>query len=125
MIQKSLKDLKEYVDEDNETEALVGMLKEVETVTLAVFKSFLSHIGGRSVQSRQRGWSLVSRMVQNKNVSFQDEEAQGNEFPKVDAALGSVICKKADNFDKVIDQLAEMGSSIQDVEAKLGCSYRH
>ena len=35
MIQKSLKDLKESVDEDNESEALVGMLKEVKAVTLA------------------------------------------------------------------------------------------
>ncbi|XP_052193864.1 uncharacterized protein LOC127802197 [Diospyros lotus] len=96
------------VDKDHEIEAVVCMLKEAEAVTLAVFESLLPYIGGKSVHSTERGRSLVSRMMQNRNVACQEEETQGNEFEKVDAAWGSLISKKAGNFDEVMSQVAEM-----------------
>ncbi|GMP37330.1 hypothetical protein CsSME_00009059 [Camellia sinensis var. sinensis] len=122
-IQNSLKDLKSIKnkstllpkDKDNETVVIFSMLKEVEAATLAVFESLLSYVG---VQSRQSGWSLVSKLIQHKSVSCQDEETNVNEFEKVDGAL------KAGKFDSIQNQLAKMESSIQDIEDRLECLFR-
>ncbi|KAL7207073.1 hypothetical protein ACSBR2_019716 [Camellia fascicularis] len=122
-IQKPLKDLKSIKnkstlllkDKDSETVAIFSMLKEVETTTLAVFESLLSYVG---VQSRQRGWSLVSKLFQCKSVSCQDEETNGNEFEKLDGAL------KAGKFNCIQNQFGKMESSIQDIEDRLECLFR-
>ncbi|CAL5377975.1 unnamed protein product [Camellia sinensis] len=122
-IQNSLKDLKSIKnkstllpnDKDNETVVIFSMLKKVEAATLAVFESLLSYVG---VQSRQSGWSLVSKLIQHKSVSCQDEETNVNEFEKVDGAL------KARKFDSIQNQLGKMESSIQDIEDRLECLFR-
>ncbi|KAL7207067.1 hypothetical protein ACSBR2_019710 [Camellia fascicularis] len=91
------------------------MLKEVEAATFAVFQSLLSYVG---VQSRQIGWSFVSKLIQHKSVSRQDEETNGNEFEKVDGAL------KAGKFDSISNQLGKMELSIQDIEDNLECLFK-
>ncbi|KAF5951571.1 hypothetical protein HYC85_009515 [Camellia sinensis] len=108
-IKKSLKDLKSiknkntYLpkDKDSKTVAIFSMLTEVEAATLAVFESLLSYVGGTKVQLRQKSWSLVSKLMQHKSAESQDE-ANGNEFEKLDGAL------KAGKFDSIQNQLGKM-----------------
>lgn len=63
MIQKSLKDLKCTImenvlaSEKSETLAIARMLKEVQSVTLSLFKSLLSYVNGTGSQSSS--WSLL------------------------------------------------------------------
>ncbi|XP_059649965.1 uncharacterized protein LOC132295684 [Cornus florida] len=109
VIQKCLKNLKSTfrnnqslpsLDNHNETMAIVSMLSQVEAVTLSVFESMLSYTAGTKVQSRPSRWSLVSKLMHQKNVSDQDEETDMKEFDKVDAALNSLIGHKTTISDK-------------------------
>ena len=69
-MQKLLKDLKSIeskdvllaLGRDRETVATFNILKEVETITLAVLESLLSYAVGTKVQSKGSGWSLVSKL---------------------------------------------------------------
>ncbi|KAL7207071.1 hypothetical protein ACSBR2_019714 [Camellia fascicularis] len=124
-IKKSLKDLKSIKnksillpkDKDSETVAIFSMLTEVEAATLAVFESLLSYVGRTKVQLRQKSWSWVSKLMQHKSVESQDE-ANGNEFEKLDGAL------KGGKFDNIQNQLGKMESSIEDIESRLECLFR-
>ncbi|XP_059649961.1 uncharacterized protein LOC132295681 [Cornus florida] len=137
VIQKSLKDLKRIrniesllaLDKDHQTVAIFRMLNEVEVVTVAAFESLLSYIVGSKVQSRPSGWSLVSKMMHQKSVSWQNE-TDTNEFEKVATALCTLTSHKTSKSDNVMNvenlqnQLGKMDSLIQDVEEQLACLFR-
>ncbi|KAB2602599.1 hypothetical protein D8674_003604 [Pyrus ussuriensis x Pyrus communis] len=84
-IQKAMKNLKgskskstsSSPSNDNETVVIISKLRDVEEITLAVFKSFLSFISGP--KSKPGSWSLVSKMIPTNKVSC-DEETKANEF---------------------------------------------
>ncbi|KAL0383872.1 UNVERIFIED_CONTAM: hypothetical protein Sradi_2781500 [Sesamum radiatum] len=92
MIQPSLKNLRSFrskdnilfLEKDDETLALVYMLKDSESVTFSLLESLLSYMMGTKVQERKSGWSLVSKLIHSKKVSHQGEETYLNEFEKVD-----------------------------------------
>ena len=66
-IKKCLKDLKE-ANQNDETNVVVGMLKDVESTTIDVFKSLLSYIAGEKLQARNSSWSKVSKVFrQSRN----------------------------------------------------------
>ncbi|XP_028765760.1 uncharacterized protein LOC114723701 [Neltuma alba] len=104
--------------------ALVSLLKEVEAVTLSVFKSLLSFISG-STQAKSSRWSLVSKIVHNpKTVA--DEE---NEFAQADAALQffvlSLTSKSvSENTSNLQAQLEKLESRIEDLEEGLEFLFR-
>ena len=124
-IQKALNNLKGSSDskfsiestENNEIATLVSMLKEVQRVTLAVLKSFMSFISGTKPQSKTNNWSLVSKLMLHKRIASEEEEAVPNEFAMADAALESLVgYSKYDNMENVQSQLKNLEESIQDLE---------
>ncbi|KAI3446324.1 hypothetical protein Pfo_002989 [Paulownia fortunei] len=131
MIQKSLKDLKSFrskhndlsLEKDNETLALVYMLKEAESVTIAMFECLLSYVIGSKVQARQGGWSLLSKLVPSKKVSHQGEETDLNEFKKVDSFL-QLSQEDDTQVEELMNHLKEMDSSIQILEEEIECLFR-
>ncbi|KAG8368021.1 hypothetical protein BUALT_Bualt15G0001900 [Buddleja alternifolia] len=128
MIQKSLKDLRSFtskqnvlsLEKDGETVALVCMLKEAESVTVTMIESLLSYVMGTKVQSRRSGWSLVSKLMHSKKLSNQSEDADLNEFKKVDSFL-----QLSQENEELMNHLKEMDSSIQILEEDLECLFRH
>ncbi|XP_009590718.1 uncharacterized protein [Nicotiana tomentosiformis] len=117
MIQNILKDLKGMMKKNviaSETLAVVSMLKEVQSVTLGLFKSLLLHVNGTGSQSSS--WSLLSKIVRSKK-----EEVEANEFDNVDAALCS---KNIGTYDELQNQLREMEATIEVLEQGLECFFR-
>ncbi|KAJ9704549.1 hypothetical protein PVL29_002893 [Vitis rotundifolia] len=128
-IHKALRNLKgmekecrfSALNKDPETLSMVSMLREVETITLTVLESLLSSIAGVTAQSKQSGWSLVSKLMQHKHMACEEAEANLSEFEKVDAALCTLLGhkKKSVNVvhvDNVHNEVAKLESSIQDLE---------
>ncbi|TXG69012.1 hypothetical protein EZV62_003947 [Acer yangbiense] len=125
-IKKALANSKaKKLDNDNESQAMAGgIMKEVEAISLTVFKSLLSFISGPKAQSKLSGWSSVYKLTHHKRVaSVEGETDQANEFAKVDAALLSLIDHKICIGD-VQKQLKNLELCIQDFDEGLDCLSR-
>ncbi|KAL7125530.1 hypothetical protein ABFS83_14G123600 [Erythranthe nasuta] len=131
-IQKSLRNISGLknkpsvlaLEKDQETIAIISMLKEAEMVTLDVFEALLLSICGHSSMTRGSRWSLVSRLMK-----FSDKEArQGVEFAEMDANLYKVVtvgfmtsskCDNGGKIDELQQQLRDIDASVQVVEETL------
>ncbi|KAK4424014.1 hypothetical protein Salat_1594800 [Sesamum alatum] len=94
MIQKSLRNISSFknrpsvlaLDKDQETIAIISMLKEAESITLDLIEALLFSIMGTKGHSRSSGWSLVSRLINPRKTSGQDHK-DTLEFEELDASL--------------------------------------
>ncbi|XP_021755430.1 uncharacterized protein LOC110720685 [Chenopodium quinoa] len=103
-IKKSLKNIKD-AEQTTKDNAVESKLTDVNTITLDIFKSVLSFIGG----SQKSSWSFSK-----KNAA-----ASISEFDAVDATLE----KKKVNVD--MSQLVNLESQIQEIDEVLECLFRH
>lgn len=109
---------------ENETMAMISILREVEGVTITVFESLLSYLSGLKAQSKQSRWSLVSKLMHTKHVTYEAEANGTNEFEKVDAELYSLIGNKSRkstflNPEDMQNMLGKLESCAQDLEGGL------
>ncbi|XP_057771035.1 uncharacterized protein LOC130990816 [Salvia miltiorrhiza] len=111
MIQKCLKKLRR--SSASATSENASLLKDAESVAISLLESLLSYMLGTKMQERKSSWSLVSKLMQSKKAS--DEE---NEFNKVDSLL------QLNQENELVNHLKQMESSIQDVEEKLESTFR-
>lgn len=124
IIQKALKNFRKInnkqsvitPEKDNETVAVYNMMKEIESITLNLFDSFLSHISGAKMPSTN-SWSLMSKLMKK------DRESDVNEFEKVDSFINQKLSNKND-VEELQNQLGDILTSIQTVEEELECSFR-
>jgi len=127
-IKKCLKDLKE-ANKNDETNVVVGMLKDVEAITIDIFKSLLSYIAGEKLQPRKSSWSKVSKLFQQS--AGKESEAFTSEFVAVDVTLNSLICQKKKSsigmlqVENIQKQIIKLESEIQDFDEVLECLSRH
>ncbi|KAM6541123.1 hypothetical protein CsatB_005570 [Cannabis sativa] len=104
----------------------VSMLREVESMAVAVFESLLSFISGPKSSS---SWSLVTKMMNNKRVAAEDVN-ESNDFTSADAALNLLITakkvKKSDSSleQNVQNQLQNLELCIEDLEQGVESLYR-
>lgn len=121
IIQKALKNFRKInnkqsvitPEKDNETVAVYNMMKEIESITLNLFDSLLSHISG----STTGGWSVMSKLMKK------DKESGENEFEKVDSFINQKLSNKSD-AEELQNQLGDILTSIQTVEEELEGSFR-
>ncbi|KAL5562399.1 hypothetical protein UlMin_032146 [Ulmus minor] len=101
---------------DDDSATIVSTLRDVETITLAVFESLLSFISGSKSQ-KPSGWSMVSKMLKSNKVAC-EETTKANEFGSAEAALLSLISPKAKKSDEVNAQilLQKLEMCVQDLE---------
>ncbi|XVF54096.1 hypothetical protein PTKIN_Ptkin05aG0153400 [Pterospermum kingtungense] len=122
-IHKALENLKDQTKqifspaEDQETKAIVSMLREVEAITSSMFHYMLSLISGPKPAS----WSLVSKVLHHKRIAQDEAGRDMNEFEKVDAALKSLVSQKSSKSDNIMNlemknQLKDLDLCIQDLE---------
>ncbi|XP_008236142.1 PREDICTED: uncharacterized protein LOC103334935 [Prunus mume] len=117
-------------NKDNVTVALIGVLREVEAVSLTVFESLLSFISGAKSASKMRGWSFVSKLMLTKKVGCEEDKTEINEFADVDATLSSLVCQETSNSDRMVDsenvqsELQQLEMCSQDLEEGLECLFR-
>ncbi|XP_021903861.1 uncharacterized protein LOC110819089 [Carica papaya] len=102
---------------DQETMATVSMLREVEAVTLNVFKSFLLLISGSKPQLKPSRWSAVSKLTHLQRAACKEENA--SEFGKVVGVLRSLCA-----VESVQNHLKILELCIQDLEGRIECLYR-
>ncbi|KAF8090074.1 hypothetical protein N665_0489s0014 [Sinapis alba] len=100
--QKVLKSLKVKQDLKCNDESL-AVFEEAEAISVNLFDSLLCFMSGSKTCSK---WSLVSKLINQKKVSY---EAQGNEFTKVDSEFQSEKTLKMEDGQN-------LESCIQDLE---------
>ncbi|KAK7264283.1 hypothetical protein RJT34_31890 [Clitoria ternatea] len=104
---------------------LVGLLENVEVVTLSTFQELLQFISGRIAQSKSSSWLLVSKLMQSKKVGCSQLLAEESEFAQLDEALQScMFSSKFENMNKLQNQLEKLESLIQDFEEGLEFMFR-
>ncbi|KAL2328976.1 hypothetical protein Fmac_022403 [Flemingia macrophylla] len=104
-------------NKDNETLSMLSILEESEIVTMSSLESFLLFITGSKGQSKQNRWSIISKLMQPTRVGCKSQEADTNEFEKVDAALMSLINHKPSSIDNFRRHLKNLEICIQNLEA--------
>ena len=79
-------------NKDNETLALISLLKDFDIVTLSIFESLLCSISVPS-KSEPNSWSLLSSLKHTKKVT-NSLVAEESEFAQVDSVLQSFLSHK-------------------------------
>lgn len=108
-----------------EVVTMVDKLKEVESVSFAIFKSLSSFICPDK-RSKSSGWSLISKLVQSKGLSCEKEM---DNLGSLDGLLNDLIRNKK-NFDVIQVKKAQKGSEelesiLHDVEEGLERVFRY
>ncbi|KAK4756722.1 hypothetical protein SAY87_006849 [Trapa incisa] len=112
---------------DNEAAVFIGLLKEVEATTVALFESVFCFIAGSKPRTSS-SWSIISKVLKKRVVS-KEEETDQNELFKQDTAMKSLIsCRSRDIIEYPMqflgDDVKNTNLSIQDLEDGLEGLYR-
>ncbi|KDP31959.1 hypothetical protein JCGZ_12420 [Jatropha curcas] len=75
---------------------MISMLKSAEEISLSLLKSILSFISHSNTKSKLSSWSIVSKLLQSKHVSC-EEEVEAHEVEKIDAQLLVLKSSKDNN----------------------------
>ncbi|KAJ6671609.1 BPS1-LIKE PROTEIN [Salix viminalis] len=117
-IKKALKNMKSAGNKctfSNENPEIT-MLREAESISLALFESLLSFISEPKPQAKKSGWSLVSKLINHHGIACEEEETNVNEFAMADSALQSLISCQTDKMMGVQKKLSNLELCIEDLE---------
>ncbi|XVF00786.1 hypothetical protein REPUB_Repub04eG0031500 [Reevesia pubescens] len=124
---KALKNLKQMetkfynssFNKDSENGAVISILREVEAITVRVLESLLSFIAGPDAESKLCRWSLVSKLMHQKRVGYEEEGQKTNEIANAEATLKIRSLIKSDNIKHIENVQSDLQKSelcIQDPE---------
>ncbi|CAA0838308.1 Arabidopsis protein of unknown function (DUF241 [Striga hermonthica] len=128
-IQKSLRKIGSYKknsvlktgDKDQETVAIISMLKEVESITLDLIEELLSSISRSEDSSRISKWSLVSKLMGWGKILCHKHKSSMLGFEDLDASLSKFVskCETGSKSEELKQQLREMDLVIRVIEERL------
>ncbi|KAL2944808.1 Serine carboxypeptidase-like 45 [Bienertia sinuspersici] len=126
MIKKSLKNIKESQQTTCDN-AVESMLKDVEAITIDIFKSVLSYIGGARLESQKTKWSLVNKLMnQGSNT---EAKSTNSKFDVVEATLEPIIKNKYGiillQVENMRCQMTKLEFEIQSLDESLDSLFRH
>jgi Arabidopsis protein of unknown function len=78
---KATKDVKSQICRNNESAdadslAVVSLLLETREITISLLQSIFSYLSSQLVSQKTSKWSLVSRLVEKKIISFKEEKGE-------------------------------------------------
>ncbi|KAI3774242.1 hypothetical protein L1987_48789 [Smallanthus sonchifolius] len=117
------------VNEDNRITSNTDILKEMKLKTLTVFEALFTYILGSKSQFKPKWWSLVSRVMGNKEVeSVQSREE--SRVKKMDVELQALICLKKTQTDilevnTIQTELADFELHLLDLDEQVDCLCKH
>uniref|UniRef100_A0A2C9UWU6 Uncharacterized protein n=2 Tax=Manihot esculenta TaxID=3983 RepID=A0A2C9UWU6_MANES len=105
---------------------MISILTRAQEISLGEFKSILSFISQPKEKSKPSGWSIISKALLSRRVSY-EVETEVNDVEKLDAEL--LILKSSKDISisqlqSLLKGLEALGSSIQESEEELECIYR-
>ncbi|PIA46806.1 hypothetical protein AQUCO_01500387v1 [Aquilegia coerulea] len=110
LIQKCLSELKKaentsssIIEKDQNLVAIIRVLREVESITLSIFKSLLSSACSSELQTKTTGWSFVSKFISKKS-------SQGIQVM---------------NIEGIQKSLQSIQSNMPGVDGELECVYKN
>ncbi|KAL5778332.1 hypothetical protein ACOSP7_011258 [Xanthoceras sorbifolium] len=118
------------LDKGQDLVTMVDMLREVESVSFTVFKFLSSFVYPIKARSKSSSWSLVSKLIQSKRLSCEEEEKEEemDNLEKLDVALDALIRNRKGinviQVQKAQKGLEALGSTIQQIEEGLECVFR-
>ncbi|GAB4853075.1 hypothetical protein Ancab_017260 [Ancistrocladus abbreviatus] len=120
---------KSRISKNDGSPAIVGMLRDVEEITVEIFGPLLCYISGPKIQSKTNSWFTVSKLMNhNKCRDEAEKAASGSEFEEADDALASLLSLKDKictvQADQLRTQMTQVESSIQDLDEQLECLFR-
>ncbi|XP_031407015.1 uncharacterized protein LOC116215444 [Punica granatum] len=127
LISKTLESLKKMEKQSNlnkaaeeEDEAALNVLREVEQINISVFESLLCFLS--RPKTRSSGWSVVSKLKSSKRISCEGA-ADANEIEELDHELLALKLSKVSSI-QVCGTLKQAESIIQETEEVLECIFR-
>ncbi|XP_015161060.1 uncharacterized protein [Solanum tuberosum] len=117
MIQQALLDL------DPSLSKLFAVLRQVSILTISVQCSQLSFLSSPASKAKKNGWSLISKMLVTKSMTYKGDEKTINEVEYVDFAL----CSYLHNNDFKVDvsmiqrKLQILNTGLQAIEVGTEC----
>ncbi|KAK9012329.1 hypothetical protein V6N11_040386 [Hibiscus sabdariffa] len=111
------------LDQDNHFSAVIRVLGQVNAMNASIFRSLFSFLSA-PVPSKQTRWSLVAKLMHKGVIACEENQDVVNEFESVDAAL----CRHTSDAEKmqiVHKRLVALESSIEGVENRVECLFRH
>ncbi|XP_065873438.1 uncharacterized protein [Euphorbia lathyris] len=103
---------------------MISMLKDAEQISFSVFESILSFIFQPNTKSNFSGFSIISKLLQSKNLSC-EEEIEANEVSKIEAELIVFKSNKDINqMPKILNVLEALEQSLIEIEEEVDCVYR-
>ncbi|KAG4168593.1 hypothetical protein ERO13_A12G034632v2 [Gossypium hirsutum] len=70
---KNLKHIQNKLSTPGENGAVISVLRDVEAVTISVLESVLCFISGPEAESKSSRWPLVSKLMHQKKVTYEEE----------------------------------------------------
>nr|KYP66075.1 hypothetical protein KK1_012358 [Cajanus cajan]KYP66097.1 hypothetical protein KK1_012381 [Cajanus cajan] len=101
---------------DNEVLSILGMLKEAEPVTMRSLEFLWLFVSDPNGQSKQRRWSIISKLMQPHRMTCDSQESDSNEFVTVDTALQSLITRKPLSVENLHSHVENLEICIEDLE---------
>ncbi|CAA0828708.1 Arabidopsis protein of unknown function (DUF241 [Striga hermonthica] len=134
-IQKSLRKIESYKknssvlktgEKDQETIAIISVLREAESITLDLIEELLSSVSRSKDGLRISKWSLVSKVMGSRKVLCHEHKSSMLEFEDLDAWLSRFVskCETGSKIEELKQQLREMELVITVIEEKLECLFK-
>ncbi|WCJ31204.1 hypothetical protein M5689_012713 [Euphorbia peplus] len=99
-------------------------LNDAEEIGVSVFESILSFISQPNAKSKIYGFSIISKLLQSKNISC-EEEIEANEVSKISVELMAFKSNKdMSQMQNILKGLEALEQSLGEVEEELDCVYR-
>ncbi|KAL3840139.1 hypothetical protein ACJIZ3_024730 [Penstemon smallii] len=124
-VNKCIKNLKSFnrnstsvlLHKDADLNAIATMLKETEALDLSILKSLLTLVSGEKKQSKQRNWSLLSKLTNTSCVHSEVEQESGVE-------KFSLNVDKSRTMQNTLKQLKASDTTVQEIELGLETFFR-